>query len=74
MRNIRFLAGVATGVLGLVVVLQNSAPAQLRFLGWSVEGPMYLLLLFVLCTGLVAGYLVGRAATRRKRKRAETEE
>lgn len=74
MKDVRFVVGVATGVLGLVIVLQNSAPARLQFLGWSVEGPMYLLLVFVLCTGLVAGYLFGRTASKRKRRREATEE
>ena len=74
MKDFRFYVGIVTGALGLVVVLQNSAPARLQFLGWSVEGPMYLLLIFVLCTGLVAGYLLGRTTTRRKRRRDEAEE
>lgn len=74
MKDFRFYVGVLTGALGLVVVLQNSSPGRLQFLGWSVEGPMYLLLVFVLCTGLVAGYLFGRTASRRKRRREAGEE
>lgn len=74
MKDLRFYVGVLTGALGLVIVLQNSAPARLQFLGWSVEGPIYVLLIFVLCTGLVAGYLFGRTASRRTRRREAEEE
>lgn len=73
MNSVRFVFGAATGALGLVLVLQNGASAQVQFLFWSVEAPIYLLLAVVLVLGLVAGHLLSRAASRRRRKRKERE-
>lgn len=67
--NLRFLLGVLTGALGLVVVFQNTTPAEVQFLFWSVEGPIYLLLGVVLVLGALTGHLVSRGIARRRRKK-----
>lgn len=73
MNSLRFVLGATLGALGLVLVLQNTAVAQVQFLFWSVEAPTYVLLALVLVLGLVAGHLLSRAAARRKRKRKQRE-
>lgn len=70
--NLRFLLGVATGALGLIVVFQNTTPAEVQFLFWSVEGPIYLLLMVVLVLGALAGHLISRGFARRRKKKKET--
>lgn len=50
------LIGLAV-LIALLLVLQNQEPVRTRFLGWGVEMPHFLLLLFVYLLGAATGWI-----------------
>ena len=55
-----FILGLALAILALVLAFQNTAPASVNLLFWTVEGPRYVALLVAFGLGIATvGLLLG---------------
>lgn len=59
-KKVRTWAAIVSGVLILIVVLQNLHPLPVKILFWQPEIPGIILLPFVFLLGMVVGYIVRR--------------
>jgi uncharacterized integral membrane protein len=53
--------------LAIIIIFQNNQKTPYAVLFWTVELPRYLLPLFSLCLGVLAGLVAGRFAFRKRR-------
>ncbi|MFI5217962.1 MAG: lipopolysaccharide assembly LapA domain-containing protein [Bacteroidia bacterium] len=60
------IIGVTIAILAVIFALQNAVSVQIKFLAWSLNCSMALLLIIVLATGLAVGMLVLTPAMMRK--------
>jgi uncharacterized integral membrane protein len=60
-----------TAALVLILAVQNTAPVTLEFLAWSVELPLFALLLGAGLLGVLLDELIGLVWRRQHRKRME---
>ncbi len=63
--QLALIAGIAIGIVSVLFALQNTAEVSVRFLAWSFDGSLALVLLLTLGLGaLVAGLLSSPAVIR----------
>lgn len=48
--------------LFMILLIQNSGPADLRFYFWNISGPQFILVFLVFCLGFLAGFLIAKSA------------
>jgi len=61
-------------VLALTILVQNSHPAKLRLLFWSVETSQLALILIMLAAGFVLGFVSAKLLGRPRAKPQEEED
>ena len=64
--NGRAISGVIVAVIAFIIVVQNTASAEIQFLGWSWNMPIWLILVIMLVLGMLLGGVV-RAGVRKLR-------
>ena len=56
--NGRAISSVIVAVIAFIIVVQNTASAEIRFLGWSWNMPIWLILLIMFVLGMLLGGVV----------------
>jgi uncharacterized integral membrane protein len=46
--------------LFVILLIQNSGRADLRFYFWNISGPQFILVFLVFCFGFLAGFLTAK--------------
>jgi len=64
--NGRMISGAIVGVIALIIIVQNTASAEIKFLGWSWNMPIWLILVIMFVLGMLLGGAV-RAGVRKLR-------
>jgi uncharacterized integral membrane protein len=64
---IRFILGIAFGVLALVFVFQNMENISVNFLAWSITTSRAVILFILLAAGFIVGWAVGSIGRWRRR-------
>lgn len=64
--NGRMISGVVIAVIALIIIVQNTASAEIAFLGWSWNMPIWLILVIMFVLGMLLGGPV-RAGVRKLR-------
>jgi uncharacterized integral membrane protein len=54
--------------LFVILLIQNSGPADLRFYFWNVSGPQFILVFLVFCFGFLAGFLIAKTGRKKDQK------
>jgi uncharacterized integral membrane protein len=54
--------------LFVILLIQNSGPADLTFYFWKVSGPQFILVFLVFCLGFLAGFLVAKTGRKKDNK------
>lgn len=67
--NVRMVLGVLAAVALIVFIAQNTHDAQVSFLGWDWDLPVFLLMLITIALTVVCAQIVGWYMARRKNKR-----
>ena len=67
------LVGVLLGAMVIVLAAQNTDATTVRFLGWRVEAPLFLLVLGSVAVGAFLGQVVA-AIYRFRRRKVRTED
>lgn len=57
-QKVKMAVVATTGVVALLLVVQNQDPTQTSFLFWTVEMPRFALLAFVYLLGAATGFVV----------------
>jgi len=70
MTKTKLVTALVLAVLGLTVVLQNTAPVETRLLFWTVSMPRAFVLLIVATAGFIVGVVVSLLRVKNKRDRA----
>jgi len=70
MKKAKLIAIAVVSILTLIIVLQNTEPAQARILFWPVEMSRALLLMLTFILGLVTGILLATYLLRKKSAKA----
>lgn len=65
--NARMVLGVLAAVALIVFIAQNTKEAQVNFLGWDWDLPLFLLLLITIVLSVVCTEIVGWYMGRRRR-------
>ncbi len=67
---IRFILGIAFGILALIFIFQNMQNVDVTFLAWTITTSRAVVLLIILAAGFIIGWAVGSIGRwRRKTKR-----
>ena len=67
---IRFILGIAFGILALIFIFQNMQNVDVTFLAWTITTSRAVILLIILAAGFIIGWAVGSIGRwRRKTKR-----
>jgi len=67
---IRFILGIAFGILALIFIFQNMQNIDVTFLAWTITTSRAVILLLILAAGFIIGLAVGSIGRwRRKAKR-----
>lgn len=67
---IRFILGIAFGILALIFIFQNMQNVDVTFLAWTITTSRAVILLIILAAGFIVGWAVGSIGRwRRKTKR-----
>ena len=66
MKKAKLIAIAVVSILTLIIVVQNTEPAQARILFWTVEMSRALLLMLTFILGLVTGILLATYLLRKK--------
>jgi uncharacterized integral membrane protein len=66
---IRFILGIAFGVLALIFVFQNMEVISVSFLAWTITTSRAVILFILLAAGFVVGWAVGSIGRWRKKAR-----
>ena len=67
---IRFILGIAFGILALIFIFQNMQNIDVTFLAWTITTSRAVILLLILAAGFIVGLAVGSIGRlRRKAKR-----
>jgi len=56
----KMIAVLSAGVLGIIILLQNTQVVTLRFLFWKIEMSGIIFLPLVTLAGFAIGYLMGK--------------
>lgn len=64
--NGRMISGIAVAVIALIIVVQNTDNATIKFLSWSWDMPLWLILVIMFLLGMLLGGVV-RAGVRKLR-------
>ena len=64
--NGRMISGAIVEVIALIIIVQNTASAEIKFLGWSWNMPIWLILVIMFVLGMLLGGAV-RAGVRKLR-------
>jgi uncharacterized integral membrane protein len=64
----RLYTGIVVGVLAVVIILQNTAPATFKVFAWSFETPTWVMLAIALALGFVLGWLLHYRRRTNKRR------
>jgi uncharacterized integral membrane protein len=51
--------------LFVILLIQNSGPADLRFYFWNISGPQFILVFLVFCFGFLAGFLTAKTGRKK---------
>lgn len=70
MKKAKLIAIAVVSILALIIVLQNTEPAQAHILFWMVEMSRALLLMLTFILGLVTGILLATHVLRKKTGKA----
>ena len=66
---IRFILGIAFGILALIFVFQNMEVISVTFLFWTTTTSRAVILFILLAAGFVVGWAVGSIGRWRKKAR-----
>ena len=67
---IRFILGIAFGILALIFIFQNMQNVDVTFLAWTITTSRAVILIIILAAGFIIGWAVGSIGRfRRKTKR-----
>jgi uncharacterized integral membrane protein len=61
----RQIVAIVAAVAALIFVFSNTADAKLRWLGFTITAPGWLLLLLLFAAGVLTGFLVARNRARK---------
>ncbi|MDD2817343.1 MAG: LapA family protein [Candidatus Nanopelagicales bacterium] len=64
--NGRMISGVVIAIVALIIIVQNTASAEIKFLGWSWNMPIWLILVIMFVLGMLLGGAV-RSGVRKLR-------
>ena len=67
--NARMVLGTLAAVALIVFIAQNTEEAQVNFLGWDWDLPLFLLLLITIALSVICTEIVGWYMGRRRRSR-----
>ncbi len=56
--NGRLVSGVIVAVIALIVIVQNTADTTIKFLGWELNMPTWLILVIMFVLGMLLGGVV----------------
>ena len=68
MRQVKLGLAAVLALIMLIVIFQNSGPAQVSLLFWHAQMPMIALLLLVATLGVLTGALLSMALGARKKR------
>jgi len=51
--------------LFVILLIQNSGSADLRFYFWNISGPLFILVFLVFCLGFLAGFLTAKTGRKK---------
>lgn len=67
---IRFIIGIAFGILALIFIFQNMENVDVTFLAWTITTSRAVILLIILAAGFIVGWVAGSIGRwKRKAKR-----
>ena len=66
---IRFILGIAFGILALIFVFQNMENTSVTFLAWTITTSRAVILFIILAAGFVVGWAIGSIGRWRRRVR-----
>jgi uncharacterized integral membrane protein len=64
---IRFILGIAFGILALIFIFQNMQTIDVTFLAWTITTSRAVILLIILAAGFIVGWAVGSIGRWRRR-------
>jgi len=64
---IRFILGIAFGILALIFIFQNMQIIDVTFLAWTITTSRAVILLIILAAGFIVGWAVGSIGRRRRK-------
>ena len=64
--NAKLIASIILAGLAVVVIIQNVAVVELRFLFWTLSMSMTLAMFLIFLLGIITGWLLRGAFSRRK--------
>ena len=64
---IRFILGIAFGILALIFIFQNMQNIDVTFLAWTITTSRAVILLIILASGFIIGWAVGSIGRWRRR-------
>jgi len=64
---IRFILGIAFGILALIFIFQNMQTIDVTFLAWTITTSRAVILLIILAAGFIVGWAVGSIGRWRSR-------
>lgn len=56
--NGRMISGAIVAVIAFIIIVQNTASAEIKFLGWSWNMPIWLILVIMFVLGMLLGGVV----------------
>ena len=66
--NVKLIIGIILAGLAVVFIIQNASVIELRFLFWKLAMSGALLMILILSTGIVLGWLLRGIFGRRKKR------
>ena len=66
---IRFILGIAFGILALIFVFQNMENTSVNFLAWTITTSRAVIFFILLAAGFVVGWAVGSIGRWRRKTR-----
>ncbi len=54
--------------LFVILLIQNSGSADLRFYFWNISGPLFILVFLVFCFGFLAGFLTAKTGRKKEQE------
>ena len=71
---VKFIIGLAVGVLAVVFIVQNVETVEITFLAWTFSAPRAAMLVVILFIGIFVGWVVSSLGRGIKQRRLKSQD